>query len=248
MECYQKIYLHLEGGWMLHKTRRQSRRPYPHIIDDIIVGLGPDIRKLISVVTDEESDCKVASICGMGGLGKTTLAQKVYQHGLVRGHFNHMAWVYVSQQFHKRKVWEDILSGLHFMEEEDKKKRDEDLAKKLFNFLKDNNCLVIQDDIWSTQAWDSIKPAFPMRETISKIFLTSRNKEVASHADRRGYQHELECLKDAESRELLQKIAFPSKDSPDYRADGRMEELGKHMAKRCGGLPLAIIVLGGIFG
>ncbi|XVF78606.1 hypothetical protein PTKIN_Ptkin14bG0148100 [Pterospermum kingtungense] len=56
--------------------------------------------------------------------------------------------------------------------------------------------------------------------------------------------HELEFLKDAESWELFQKIAFPDKDSPDYRADGRMEELGKNMVKRCGGLPLAIIVLG----
>ncbi|XVF78630.1 hypothetical protein PTKIN_Ptkin14bG0150400 [Pterospermum kingtungense] len=181
-----------------------------------------------------------------GGLGKTTLAKKVYQHGLVRGNFDHMAWVYVSQQCQKRKVWEDILSGLHIMEKEDRKKREEDLAEKLFNFLKDNKCLVILDDLWSTQAWDSIKPAFPERETRSKILVTSRNKELASHADRRGYQHELECLKDEESWELFQKIAFPDKDSPDYRADGRMEELGKNMVKRCGGLPLAIVVLGGI--
>ncbi|XVF78620.1 hypothetical protein PTKIN_Ptkin14bG0149300 [Pterospermum kingtungense] len=223
------------------------RRPYPHIIDDNIVGLDADIHKLVSVVVGEENDCRVASICGMGGLGKTTLAKKVYQHGVVRGHFNHFALVYVSQQCHKRKVWEDILSGLHIMEEDDRKKRDEELAEKLFNFLKDNKCLVILDDLWTIQAWDNIKPAFPERETRSKILVTSSNKEVASHADRRGYLHELKCMKDEESWGLFQKVGFPDTGyNPDYRADESMEELGKNMVKRCGGLPLAIIVLAGI--
>ncbi|XVF78594.1 hypothetical protein PTKIN_Ptkin14bG0146900 [Pterospermum kingtungense] len=226
--------------------RRELRRPYPHIIEDNIVGLDADIKKLVSVVVDEESECRVVSICGMGGLGKTTLAKKVYQNSVVKDHFNHLVWVYVSQQCLKRKVWEDVLSGLNIMEKEDWKKREEELGEKLFNFLKNKKCLVILDDLWSTQAWDSVKPAFPMKETRSKILMTSRNKEVASYADRRGYLHELQCLKDKESWELFQKIAFPDKGFPDYRAEGRTEELGKKMVKRCGGLPLAIIVLGGI--
>ncbi|XVF78623.1 hypothetical protein PTKIN_Ptkin14bG0149600 [Pterospermum kingtungense] len=214
LQAYGIKELRVEQGSSSSNERRESRRPYPHIFDDNIVGLDDDIKKLVSVVVDEESDCRVVSLCGMGGLGKTTLAKKVYQQGVVRGHFNRMAWVFVSQQCHKRKVWEDVLSGLQIMENEDRKKREEDLAEKLYNFLKDNKCLVILDDLWTIEAWDSIKPAFPMKETRSKILITSRNKEVASHADRIGYLHELECLKDEESWELFQKIAFPDKDSP----------------------------------
>ncbi|XWS52110.1 hypothetical protein CRYUN_Cryun11dG0038900 [Craigia yunnanensis] len=216
--------------------RLDSRRPYPHIIEDNIVGLDDDIKNLVSVLVDEESHFRVVSICGMGGLGKTTLAKKIYRHGKVIGHFNHLAWVYVSQQFQKRKVWEDILSGLKFLVEEDRKKRVEELAEKLSKFLEENKCLVILDDIWSIKAWDSLKPGFPAGDTRSKILLTSRNKEVVSHADRGGYLYELQCLKDEQSWEVLQKISFPERDSTGIvsskQEEGNGGEIIEHVAKR----------------
>ncbi|XWS75361.1 hypothetical protein CRYUN_Cryun01aG0080300 [Craigia yunnanensis] len=72
---------------------RESRRPYPHIIDDNVAGLDNGIKKLVSVLVDKESDYKVVSICGMDGLGKTTIAKKIYRHSQAICHFNHLAWV-----------------------------------------------------------------------------------------------------------------------------------------------------------
>ncbi|KAK8368762.1 hypothetical protein V6Z12_A01G064200 [Gossypium hirsutum] len=88
-------------GTSSSNQRRELRRPYPHIVDDNVVGLHDDIKKLVSILVDDESDCKVVSIWGMGGIGKTTLAKKIFRHSQVIGHFNHLAWVYVSQQFQK---------------------------------------------------------------------------------------------------------------------------------------------------
>ncbi|XVE80080.1 hypothetical protein DITRI_Ditri14bG0110700 [Diplodiscus trichospermus] len=193
-------------------TRRDSRLSYPHIIEKYIVGLDYDIKKLVSILVEEESQYQVVSIWGMGGLGKTTLASKVYRHSRVRSYYNHFAWVYISQQCQRRRVWEYILSGLISSIERGNKLSDEDLAMKLYIYLQKKKCLVILDGV-CTEAWDSLKPAFPMKNTSSKILLTSRNKSVASHADTTNYVHELEFLKEEDSWVLFQKIAFPGRDS-----------------------------------
>ncbi|KAA3472390.1 putative disease resistance protein RF9 [Gossypium australe] len=247
LKTYDVSKLGVDGEGPSSSTeRRVSRRSYPHVMDDNIVGLDKDIKKLVPVLLNEQSECRVVSICGMGGLGKTTLAKKIYHESQVVGHFKHLAWAYVSQNCQERKVWEDILSDLNILSEADKKMKVEKLAEKLSSFLEKNKCLVILDDIWNTADWDNLKPAFSARETRSKILLTSRNKEIISHADKNGFLYEFKCLNNEQSWELFQKIAILPTNSPDYKIEAKMKELGEDMVKNCAGLPLAVIILGGI--
>ncbi|KAK8503600.1 hypothetical protein V6N13_009796 [Hibiscus sabdariffa] len=221
---------------------QEQRRPYPHILDENIVGLDDDIEKLVAILENEGSEYRVVSICGTGGLGKTTLAKKIYQHRKIAAHFKRLAFVYVSQLCQKRRVWEDILSKLTSTEERGSKQSDEEIAEKLFKFMDENKCLVILDDIWSDQAWNSLKPAFSLqRNSKSRILLTSRNKEIVSHAaDGRCCLYELQLLSNEESWELFEKIASPPTNIPEFKT------LGNEMVECCGRLPLAIIALGGI--
>ncbi|KAL1075108.1 hypothetical protein V6Z11_D11G336500 [Gossypium hirsutum] len=212
LKTYDVSKLGVDGEGPSSSTeRREARRPYPHVMDDNIVGLDKDIEKLVSVLVDEESECKVLSICGMGGLGKTTLAKKIYRQSQVVGHFEHLAWAFVSQNCQIRKIWEDILSDLNILTEVDKKMKVEKLAEKLSSFLEENKCL-----------------------------------EIVAHADKNGFLYELQELDYNQSWELFQKIAFPQTNSPGYKIDAKMKELGEDMVKHCAGLPLAIIILGGI--
>ncbi|KAH1084036.1 hypothetical protein J1N35_023797 [Gossypium stocksii] len=83
--------------------RRESRRTYPHIMDDNIVGLVDDTEGLVKVLTNE-SGCKVVTIWGMGGLGKTTLAKKIYHHRQVVDYFDHLDFVCFSTMPEKKRL------------------------------------------------------------------------------------------------------------------------------------------------
>ncbi|GMY34937.1 putative disease resistance protein At1g50180 [Fagus crenata] len=126
-----------------------------------------------------------------------------------------------------------------------RKKRDEEIVDQLLQVLKEKKCLLILDDIWNIADWEFLCEAFSVKGTGSKILLTSRNKDVALHADPNGFHHELQFLNDEKSLELLEKIAI-SRRSKDSIIKTNLKLLGNEMLKYCGGLPLAITVLGGL--
>uniref|UniRef100_A0A2N9FMZ5 AAA+ ATPase domain-containing protein n=1 Tax=Fagus sylvatica TaxID=28930 RepID=A0A2N9FMZ5_FAGSY len=197
------------GPSALNERQREQRQTYSHLEHDV-VGLGDDLNKLMAFLLKKEEGNRVASICGMGGLGKTTLAKMVYNHDKVKQHFDCRAWVFISQQCQRRNVWEGILFSLLSPSEKERdgirKKRDEEIVDQLFQVLKEKKCLVILDDIWNAEHWDILCKAFPVKDTTgSKILLTTRNRDVALHADPRGFLHNLQFLNDQKSWEFLRR-------------------------------------------
>ena len=148
----------------------------------------------------------------MGGLGKTTLAKMVYNHPNVKKHFECCAWVYISQNFQRRHVWEQILLSLQSLSREQKDEirrlTDAELAYKLCQVQRERKCLVILDDIWGVETWNIICEAFRWRDTKSKILLTTRYKDVIWQIDPRGFMYELQPLNLERSWLLFEKIAL----------------------------------------
>ncbi|KAM1027590.1 hypothetical protein ACFX2A_041333 [Malus domestica] len=199
--------------------QEEQRQTYPHVIQRDVVGLEKDIEILVTQLVKEEKCPQVVSIWGTSGSGKTTLAKQVFGHNEdVKRHFDCFAWVCVSQQCQGKEVLEDILIKLtratqkEEIEEISKMKKDQ-IAEKLCILQKEKKCLVVLDDIWTHDAWNSLKPGFPIGEEIkSRILLTTRKKDVAEIAGGNGFIHESRTLDDKESWELFENIAISGRD------------------------------------
>ncbi|XP_034203671.1 putative disease resistance protein At1g50180 [Prunus dulcis] len=238
------------GGDTFFQRQQERRIAYPHIVDPHVVGLAPGTEMLATHLIKEKG-LRVVSIWGMGGLGKTTLAKQVYHHGEVKRHFDCFAWVCISQQCQAREVLEEILTKLisptNEQRQEIAKLKIDQIAERLWNTQRERKCLVVLDDIWTNDAWSSLQAGFPMNEeTESRILLTTRNKEVASCADKNGFLFEPQSLNDDESWELFEKIAMYGMENTNPKIYEQKKELGMEMLQHCKGLPLAITVLAGL--
>ncbi|KAH0680340.1 hypothetical protein KY290_022524 [Solanum tuberosum] len=106
------------------------------------------------------------------------------------------------------------------------------------------NCkyLVVVDDVWHREAWESLKRTLPDNNNGSRVILTTRKEDVTERVDEKGFSHKLRFLNNEESWDLLCKKLHP--ENKMVGADlfsPSMEWLAMEMVDKCRGLPLAIV-------
>ncbi|XP_058114496.1 putative disease resistance protein At1g50180 isoform X2 [Magnolia sinica] len=210
------------------------------------VGFEKELEMLVARLTEGELRRCVVSVVGMGGLGKTTLTKKLYNTDIVKNHFDTHAWISVSQEYSARDLLQVFVRRWMVVSNNTAEKLNiAELRDKISEYLNDKRYLVVLDDIWRREAWNALKDAFPDVNNGSRVVLTTRNKDVALHADPdpRSRPHELRFLTNEESWDLFRKKTFLERDG-DCPQD--LEKLGREIVEKCHGLPLAIAVIGGL--
>ncbi|KAL9162111.1 hypothetical protein ABFS82_07G067800 [Erythranthe guttata] len=204
-----------------------------------MVGFDDNLMAIKDKLCGNSSKLQVIPIVGMGGIGKTTLATKAYHDPSINENFNVRAWVTLSQDSSKEKVSSSLVCA---MENFVVGRSNESNEVKVFQALKGRKYLLVLDDIWSTKAWDDIMMMFPDDNNKSRIILTTRLSDVAAYPDSCSHLHEMDLLDDDQSWNLLRQNIFNGKE--DYPLE--LEIIGKEIARSCGGLPLAIVVIAGV--
>nr|XP_043640332.1 putative late blight resistance protein homolog R1A-10 [Erigeron canadensis]XP_043640333.1 putative late blight resistance protein homolog R1A-10 [Erigeron canadensis] len=222
-------------------NRPSSKRRKPVVEEDNVVGFDEEAKEIVSRLTNIFKSLEVVSVVGMGGLGKTTLAKKVYCDPTIEFHFFVRAWVYVSQEYNRKEVLLTILSSLILPSDQTYKLNEDMLIEEICKQLNGRRYLIVLDDVWTRDAWNDLQMAFPKQDCGSRILLTTRHADVASLANPDSEAHRLKFLTEDESWKLLSLKVFRRNCCPS-----ELVEFGETIARKCGGLPLAIVVIAGI--
>lgn len=204
-------------------------------VDDII-GFKDEIIKIADQLTGGPKQLQIISIFGMPGLGKTTLAKKLYDDPTVVMRFDCCAWCVVSQIYRRRNLLVHLLTTVSDLEH-DKiiGMATENLGVELYKSLKGRRYLIILDDVWNSYELDDIRRYLPGDGNGSRILLTSRHKDAAPSD---SIIHPLPFLSNDQCWELLRKKVLQKDDFPQELVD-----LGRKIAEHCQGLPLAVVVI-----
>ncbi|XP_030965415.1 putative disease resistance RPP13-like protein 1 [Quercus lobata] len=229
------------------RTRtKRSRVPTTSLVNEVhVYGRDGDKKAIVKLLlSGESSDAQlsVIPILGMGGLGKTTLAQLVYNDDEVSRYFDLKAWACVSEDFDIIRVTKAIL--LSVISEHCDANDLNSIQVKLKETLSGKKFLLILDDVWNENYddWTKLRSPFEFGAPGSKIIVTTRNYGVSSTMGTTP-AYELKELSNDACWNLFTQHAL---GATDFTAHPKLEEIGRKILDKCKGSPLAAKVLGGL--
>ncbi|XVF11258.1 hypothetical protein REPUB_Repub08aG0011200 [Reevesia pubescens] len=186
----------------------------------------------------EAENVGIIGLYGMGGVGKTTLMNKINKLCEAPNTFDVVIWIVVSKGFYIGKVQDDIARRIGITDGAWSDKTLDEKAQGIFRVLKDKKFVLFLDDIWDRVDLLKVGIPPPTQENGSKVVFTTRFVDVCGHMDANKIIP-VQCLPEEKAWKLFQeKVGAQTLDSsPDIR------QLAHEVAKECQGLPLALITI-----
>ncbi|XP_042048184.1 putative late blight resistance protein homolog R1B-16 isoform X2 [Salvia splendens] len=212
------------------------------------VGFDEVFDQMLDNITRGGLARQIIPIVGMGGIGKTFLARNIYVSPLVQQHFDVCAWSAISQEYNVSEILRQILDQVDNKDNEEEEEKENDrkelseveLGDHVYKYLFGRKYFIVMDDMWTIEAWDGVRRFFPDNRNGSRIVVTTRLSNLASQFN---YSNglDLKFLDKYASWDLFCKTVFGEEACPL-----ELKRIGKKIVKGCKGLPLTIVVIGGL--
>ncbi|OMO50848.1 Disease resistance protein [Corchorus capsularis] len=220
---------------------REKRETGPYVDQSQVYGRREDLRKIVHMLLSSDPSIWVIPIIGIGGIGKTTLAQLVYNDQSLDGHFDIKIWVSLYDNFSSKRLVCEILECVT-------KHRNESsqlgvLQLQLQGSLCGKKYLLVLDDVWNDDRdeWDKVRNLLRCGAEGSRIIVTTRSEKVASVMTSSPPYH-LEALTEDDCWTLFKQQAFASGEEDSFST---LLPIGRRIIGKCKGMPLAAKLLGG---
>ncbi|GMI65767.1 hypothetical protein like AT3G14470 [Hibiscus trionum] len=221
------------------KKRQQT---HSFVRKDEIIGRENDKTALLELLLDTEFQSEenviIVPIVGFGGLGKTALAQFLFNHERVKYRFDLMMWVCISDVFDLKIIVANIIKSVTNDAANQNLELDQ-LQKQLRDKIEGKLYLLVLDDIWNEKKgeWDELKKLLMGGARGSRIIVTTRSHTVAKITSK-CEPYVLKGLSDDDAWSLFKKVAFEQRSTNSKHSV--FLKIGKQILERCCGFPLVI--------
>jgi NB-ARC domain/Rx N-terminal domain len=244
------LHIHGSAESQCEAGKISNRETTCFLTESKVFGRENEKAKVIEWLKKRTSHAHISAFCivGAGGLGKTTLAQLIFEDISRENHFDETIWVCVSTSFSVEQITRKILQEIGV--KTDGNESLNGLQKKIKEKVHSKKILCILDDVWNDDKmcdWQKLIAPLRFVQEGSKILLTTRMKPVAEMLAR-VLNVDQECLvlrglKEQELLMLFNKYAFHGYN-PDNHKD--LQKIGNDIVKKLHGSPLAAKVIGSL--
>ncbi|XP_049400017.1 putative disease resistance protein RGA1 [Solanum stenotomum] len=213
------------------------------VVASDVVGRDKDVAEIKEKILNMRKDAVLCTIpiVGMGGLGKTTLAKRIFNDQHIKQQFEKRVWLCLPEMVETKSFLELILESLTKRKVEVQSR--DIIVKTLQDALGEKKYLLVLDDLWhvDSTSWhefmDTLRGINTSRGNC--ILVTTRIKQVASTVA--VNLHMLGKLTDYHCWSIFKQRVFVDGEVPE-----EILSMENKIVEMCQGLPLAASVLGGL--